>query len=243
MTEHFTELSKKYGLSETVLAELFEHTVRECLIKKTGHQVECYLNGRLEIFTYHEFANDLTEIEEDAESFIKQIGYRELKKKLMTDINSRIIENEYNRLKQNIGSMVYGSVLSIEDGYLLVNPSGIVSDCEIEAVCLKQDQTKRERKKYIKGRQYIFMIKNVFTVDQDNGIVIKITLSRTSKKLVERYLTEEIRRGSQLQNISLKVTQRYAGQVTRVSVSYPIPLKIIKKAGREFNEAIIWTLV
>jgi hypothetical protein len=86
------------------------------------------------------------------------------------------------------------------------------------------------------------MIKNVFVVENGKGMVIRIALSRTSKKLIDRYLTEEIRKNSQLHNISLKVTQRYPGQITKVSVSHPIPLKIIKKASKEFNEAIIWQL-
>ena len=80
MTEHFKELSNKYGLSESVLQQQLEDTVREFLFRKTGVQVECYVNGRLEIFLYRASYGNLEEVEDDAKILLQERHYGGLKK-------------------------------------------------------------------------------------------------------------------------------------------------------------------
>lgn len=235
------ELSKKYGLNEWIVKEETEKIISKILTETYNYEVIAQFNGTpdvFEIYGYPEKEGQLNEIK----LIPSKMRYSVIKRiitELTYSLKTRVIYQDCENLKSIIKKAMNGTIELIENGNLFVHIHGLSDSFEeIIAVCKRESQTPKERREYNKNSVLSFHVSpSVISVYDGSAPRIQIRLSRTSKKLTEGLIENEL--VNRCLDVEVKCTKRIAGAYSEVMVSHRIPKDVIKHVSDQLKERII----
>jgi len=229
-----SELAEKYGLPGDVTRAVIERAVSAVLTTRFHCEVEGTFNGdgSFAVWTFHEIAGEMIV---DRLLAIPQDSRNAVKKAIELALHERSTLGDYEMIGSMANTLVYGEIVKFGcTGDLIVE---IESDWRenIIGTCSTRHQPPLERGGYMLGEHLPFYVLKVRAIRDEDGIPrLEIPLSRTSKRLVECLLKEEVGNST----VKIKCVRRIVGGFSHVLTNAPLPREAIKRVSVRLMERI-----
>jgi hypothetical protein len=232
------EFVDKYSLNKGQVVAEIEKTFSSMLSRwHRQNIVAIYTTEGLSAVAYLSSAIGPEQIPIDISSAMR--GQNTLRRILDKNLSKAASCDEVARYKKQEGEMVWGDVIGRNEAHLDVELQ-MEFGVKLLATCPLQYIGKHERDFILKGDRKAFHLRRVETISMGDVSRTHIIVDRVSKALVERLLVSELR--SNINNIRLTCTRRFAGRKSFVETNSFIPKNTILKASRELDEHIQVTL-
>jgi hypothetical protein len=238
-------IAQKYGLSKETIIEEFEMVVSKIMASSLGWPVETvYKSGRFLIQAFPNTSEGLTKVQNIVFKGNPDTLLKEAMQKVEIALEIRRSDALRQRIRHLTHTAVNGRIISFSSqGDLFVEIeqtyNGTCTEEKVVGICRKRRQPIHERGNYFIGDWYRFSVMNVVTVFTNRTPRVEINLSRTSTRLVEALIHEELFRHPDVhENTSVKCLSRIPGIISKILTSHRIPREIILCISDELNERI-----
>lgn len=229
------EIAKEYRLPAGETRAILEQTLSDALTEAFSRRVIVCLSGE-ELAIYRETGKNGREgLERLYPRQIRKEVVRLCRYRVETELNRRKAIREYDFLKPLQGLVVRGVVdWVMHDGSIAVLfPVDEVFNCrEVAGTCPVTQQPPRERGAYRQGESRFFFVSSVRLVSWDKVLLVKIRLSRTTRRLPEILL--EMETGI----TGIRCTRRIAGRISLVTSLEGLPREAILAVAAELGERV-----
>jgi len=229
------EVAREHRLSTGEIMALLERTLSEALTDAFGRRVIVSFSGD-DLAIYRETGRSGPEgLERLSPRQVRKEVVRLCRYRVETELNRRKAIREYDFLKPLQGTVVRGVVdWVMHDGSLAVLfPVDELFNClEVAGTCPVAQQPPRERGTYRQGESRFFFVSSVRLVGWDKVLLVKIRLSRTTRRLPEALLTMETGM------TGIRCIRRIAGKISLVTAQERLPREAILAVAAELGERV-----
>jgi len=224
-----------YRLPSGETRVILEETLSDALTEAFGRRVIVSLSGENMVIYRATGENGWEGLERLSPRKIRKEVVRLCRYRVETELSRRKAIREYDFLKTLQGSVVRGVVdWLMDDGSLSVLfPVDELFNCrEITGTCPVAQQPPRERGTYRQGESRFFFVSSVRLVGWDKVLLVKIRLSRTTRRLPEALLTMETGMAG------IRCIRRFAGKMSLIESRERLSREAILAVAAELGERV-----
>jgi hypothetical protein len=229
-------IAQKYELPCDAVKETVERSISDTLSGILCCDVECVLTeAGSEIYLFREDKVERLQAERLKKNIVRAIEYN-----IVLALRREHTSRTHEILRCMAGSVAGGYITKIFDNrmYVELDAGG---DSPVVGVCEKQHQTPKERGLYRIGDYYNFYISTVRPIINGNVPSVKVSLSRTSRRLTEGLFNRGL--AEKLLNVTVRCLRRAAGVHSLIEAEERIPKECIKAVSYELKERIIVSVI
>lgn len=222
----------EYGLDEDAVREAVRQAVSGVLAEAYGCEVEAHWKGEsLDVWRIEESGGDLR----IAKIYrIPRRLFRRVVDAVEMELKKTRILQAYEGLRYCTGTVVRGYVSHIFKDRIIVD----IPNSEFTGFCHISHQPPSERGRYLTGDYISFYVLKAVPVLRDTVPDVEIHLSRTSIKLPELLLKDELHALNR-EDIKVKCIKRISGAYSLIRASARCPVEAIRSVSEELRERVV----
>ena len=229
------EVAREHRLPAGETRAILEQTLSDALTEAFGRRLIVSLSGENMVIYRETGKNGREGLEWLSPQQIRKEVVRLCRYRVETELNRRKAIREYDFLKPLQGAVVRGVVdWVMHDGSLAVLfPVDELFNCrDVAGTCPVAQQPPRERGTYRQGESRFFFVSSVRLVGWDKVLLVKIRLSRTTRRLPEALLTMETGM------TGIRCIRRIAGKMSLIESRERLSREAILAVAAELGERV-----